>query len=157
MLYLDTKFHLADALLARGDKASMAASLEARVPLLDHRLVEFAAALPPALKLKGFVRKYLLRQVARRFLPRTIIERKKKGFPTPMGLWFRNEARCFLRDILSPSTIKQRGLFNPAFVQQLLDEHDRNRADHANLLWALINVELWYRIFIDQNVSRTAA
>ena len=156
MLYLDTKLHLPDLLLARGDKASMAASLEARVPLLDHKLVEFAASLPTELKLKGFARKYLLKKVARPWLPAPIIDRKKKGFPTPMGLWFRKEARSFLHDTLSPSAVAQRGLFNSKYVQELLEDHDCNRADHATLFWGLIHIELWYRMFIDRTAARTA-
>jgi len=149
MLYVDTKLFLPDALLARGDKASMAASVEARVPLLDHKLVEFAASLPPGLKLKGLTRKYLLKKVARAFLPARVIDRKKEGFPTPLGVWFRKEARSFLRDTLSLSAVARRGLFNPKYVQKLLDDHDCNRGDYAGLLWALIQVELWYRMFID--------
>jgi asparagine synthase (glutamine-hydrolysing) len=157
MLYIDTKLFLPDALLARGDKASMAASLEARVPLLDNKLVEFAASLPPGLKVKGLARKYLLKKVARAFLPARVIDRKKEGFPTPLGAWFRKEARSFLRDTLSLSAVTRRGLFNPKYVQELLDDHDCNRSDCGGLLWALIQVELWYRIFIDHDVRRTAA
>src|SRR5438477_4828693 len=92
MLYVDTKLWLPDDLLARGDKTSMATSLEARVPLLDHKLVEFAASLPPDLKLKGMSRKYLLKKVSRAWLPAEIIDRKKKGFPVPFTLGFRKEA-----------------------------------------------------------------
>jgi asparagine synthase (glutamine-hydrolysing) len=157
MLYVDTKLFLPDALLARGDKASMAASLEARVPLLDHKLVEFAASLPSGLKLKGLARKYLLKKVARKFLPAGVIDRKKEGFPTPLGLWFRKEARQFLRETLSQSAVARRGLFNPKYVNKLLNDHDSNRGDYAGLLWALVQVELWYRIFIDQNVGATSA
>src|SRR2546428_6983056 len=102
MLYVDTKLWLPDDLLARGDKTSMAVSLEARVPLLDHHLVEFAAALPPRLKLRRATRKYLLRKVASKWLPEAVLTRKKQGFPTPIGIWFRHEARDFLRDHLSP-------------------------------------------------------
>jgi asparagine synthase (glutamine-hydrolysing) len=151
MLYVDTKLYLPDVLLARGDKASMAASLEARVPLLDHKLVEFAAALPPELKVKGLIRKYLLKKVARTLLPTRIIDRKKEGFPTPISIWFRKEARSFLRDTLSPAVVARRGLFDPRYVQQLLDDHDLGRADHGGILWALIHVELWYRLFIDSS------
>ena len=93
MLYVDTKLWLPDYLLARGDKLSMAASLEARVPLLDHKLVEFAAGLPPDLKLNGWTRKYLLKKVAKKWLPPQILDRKKQGFPIPIGSWFRNEMR----------------------------------------------------------------
>ena len=157
MLYVDTKLFLPDALLARGDKASMAASLEARVPLLDHKLVEFAASLPSGLKLKGLTRKYLLKKVARAFLPAGVIDRKKEGFPTPLSTWFRKEARSFLRDTLSHSAVVRRGLFSPKYVNKLLDDHDSGRGDYAGLLWALVQVELWHRMFIDQNVGARSA
>jgi asparagine synthase (glutamine-hydrolysing) len=149
MLYVDTKLWLPDDLLARGDKTSMAASLEARVPLLDHKLVEFAATLPPQLKVKGLTRKYLLRKVAKSLLPAEIIRRKKKGFPMPMSLWFRKEARSFLRDALSPSALRRRGLFNPTFVEKLQSEHETGFADHGSILWGLLSVELWQRAFLD--------
>ena len=149
MLYVDTKLWLADDLLARGDKMSMAASIEARVPLLDHKLVEFAASLPSHLKIRGLTRKYLLKKVGRSWLPAEIIQRKKKGFPMPLSVWFRNEARSFVRDILSPAAVRRRGLFNPAFVEKLLNQHETRFADHGSLLWSLISVELWHRLFID--------
>lgn len=152
MLYIDTKLWLPDDLLARGDKTSMAASLEARVPLLDHKLVEFAASLPPHLKLRRLTRKYLLKKVSRKWLPRQIIDRKKEGFPIPISTWFRNEVRPFIRDILSPTAVQRRGLFNPYYVEQLLNEHEAGKADHGALLWGLLSVELWYRCFIDQSV-----
>jgi len=159
MLYMDTKLWLPDDLLARGDKMSMAASLEARVPLLDHQLVEFAASLPQHLKVKGLTRKYLLRKVGQPLLPPEIIRRKKKGFPMPVSLWFRKEARSFLRDVLSPSALQRRGLFNPAFVEKLLSEHENGFADHGSLLWGLLSIELWQRVFMDsrQRPERLAA
>lgn len=149
MLYVDTKLWLPDDLLARGDKTSMATSLEARVPLLDHKLVEFAASVPQNLKVKGFARKYLLKKASETWLPPQIIHRKKKGFPVPFTLWFRNEARSFLRDALSPSTVRRRGLFNPLLVEKLLSEHERGFADHSSLLYGLLSVELWQRCFMD--------
>jgi asparagine synthase (glutamine-hydrolysing) len=153
MLYVDSKLWLADYLLARGDKLSMAASLECRVPFLDHTLVEFAASLPPHLKLNRLTQKYLLKKVAYKWLPPATIQRKKQGFPMPTAIWFRNEARSFMRDILAPDTIKRRGLFNPQYVEQLLREHESGRADHAVLLFGLINIELWQRHFIDQHTA----
>ena len=156
MLYVDTKLWLPDDLLARGDKTSMAVSLEGRVPLLDHKLVEFAASLPPHLKLKGLTRKYLLKKVARRWLPTEIVDRKKQGFPIPFSVWFRREARSFVRDLLSPAVIKRRGLYNPAFVEKLLDEHDAGTADHQFLIWGLLSVELWHRAFLDHPRSSYA-
>jgi asparagine synthase (glutamine-hydrolysing) len=153
MLYVDTKLWLPDDLLARGDKTSMATSLEARVPLLDHHLVEFAASLPSSLKLRGSTRKYLLRKVAAKWLPEAVLTRKKEGFPTPVSLWFRGETREFLRDHLSPSTIKRRGLFNGEYVARLLQEHERGSADHGSLLYGLLTVELWHRCYVDRGVS----
>lgn len=158
MLYVDTKLWLADLLLARGDKMSMAVSLEARVPLLDHKLVEFAAALPQDLKLRKFTRKYLLKKVGKAWLPPQILNRKKQGFPMPTSSWLRKEAHGFVRDVLSPSAIKRRGLFHPPFVEKLMNEHESGFADHGALLWGLMNVELWQRIFMDSQVrpGRTA-
>jgi asparagine synthase (glutamine-hydrolysing) len=149
MLYVDTKLWLPDDLLARGDKTSMAASLEARIPLLDHKLVEFAASLPPGLKVKGLTRKYLLKEVAKAWIPTEILHRKKKGFPMPFSIWFRKEAGPFLHDALSPATVRRRGLFEPRFVQKLLGEHDSGFANHGSLLWGLLSVELWHRCFLD--------
>jgi asparagine synthase (glutamine-hydrolysing) len=150
MLYVDTKLWLPDDLLARGDKTSMAASLEARVPLLDHKLVEFAATVPPDLKVKGLTRKYLLKKVSAKLLPTEIIERKKQGFPIPIAHWFRNEARSFVHDLLADETVKRRGLFNPEYVARLLNDHDSGFADHSFLIWGLLNVELWYRAYMDR-------
>lgn len=149
MLYVDTKLWLPDDLLARGDKTSMAASLEGRVPLLDHKLVEFAASLPSNMKIKRLARKYLLKKVARKWLPAEVIDRKKEGFPMPFSLWFRKECRPFVHDLLSSATVKRRGLFRPDYVQTLLQEHDAKTADHGNLIWGLLSVELWHRAFLD--------
>lgn len=149
MLYVDTKFWLPDYLLLRGDKLSMAASLEARLPLLDHKLVEFAASLPPELKLKGSMHKYLLKKVSRKWLPTAIVDRKKAGFPIPIADWFRNQARPFVHDMLSPTALQRRGLFDVNYVSRLVAEHDSGFADHCVLLWGLISVEIWYRIFVD--------
>lgn len=154
MLYVDTTLWLPDDLLARGDKTSMAASLEARVPLLDHKLVEFAASLPPQMKLRRLMRKYLLRKVARRWLPAEVINRKKQGFPMPFSLWFRNEARPFVRDLLSTATVKRRQLFNAPYVETLLKQHESGTADHGALIWGLLAFELWHRIFLDSRTSQ---
>jgi asparagine synthase (glutamine-hydrolysing) len=153
MLYVDTKLWLVDDLLARGDKMSMASSLEARVPLLDHPLVEFAAGLPPNLKVHGLTRKYLLKQVAREWLPAPVIDRSKKGFPIPISQWLRGEARSFCRDLLSPAALGGRGLFDARALTRLMDEHDAGSADRGSVLWALISVELWHRLYVDAPVS----
>ena len=151
MLFIDTSLWLPDDLLARGDKTSMAASIEARVPLLDHKLVEFAASVPAHLKVKGFTRKYLLKRVARSLLPPQIISRKKQGFPVPLSVWFRKEARSFVRDVLSPAAVRRRGVFSPRYVQALIERNERGDVDGGAWLWALVNVELWYRLFIDES------
>jgi asparagine synthase (glutamine-hydrolysing) len=157
MLYVDTKLWLPDDLLARGDKMSMAASLEARVPLLDHRLVEFAATLSPNLKVKGLSRKYLLKKVAKEWLPEPVLRRPKKGFPIPMGRWLRGGAREFCRDLLSPDAVHRRGIFCPTAIARLIDEHESGAADHGPALWALLSVELWHRVFLDGGVPSRVA
>jgi asparagine synthase (glutamine-hydrolysing) len=149
MLYLDTSLWLPDDLLARGDKTSMAASIEARVPLLDHKIVEFAATLPPHLKVKRLARKYLLKRAARSWLPPPIIHRRKQGFPVPLAVWFRQDAREFVNDVLSPSAVRRRGLFNPRYVEALIARNERGDVDGGAWLWALINVELWFQLFVD--------
>ncbi|XZE54981.1 asparagine synthase (glutamine-hydrolyzing) [Planctomycetaceae bacterium SH139] len=149
MLYVDSKLWLPDYLLLRGDKLTMANSLEARVPLLDHHLVEFAARVPEQYKLRGRTRKYLLKQVARKLLPVEIIDRKKQGFPIPIEHWLRKEANPLMRDLLCSSQFHQRGLFNKAFVERLMREHETGFQDHATELWGLMSVEIWSRRFID--------
>jgi len=155
MLYVDTKLWLADFLLLRGDKLTMANSLEGRVPLLDHKLVEFAASLPPRMKLKGMMRKYLLKKVARRYLPNTIVDRPKEGFPLPINDWFRGPVRTYIRDMLAPETIQRRGLFNAPYIEQMLQQHESGFNDHGALLWGLVCLEQWYRVFIDSTVNHT--
>ena len=149
MLYVDSKLWLVDYLLLRGDKLTMANSLEARVPLLDHKLVEFAARLPSHLKLNGSNRKYLLKQVARKLLPAEIIDRKKQGFPIPIERWLRNEAAGMMQDLLSTRTVEQRGFFDVNFVNRRIKEHLSGFADHATELWGLMSFEMWMRQFVD--------
>ncbi len=153
MLYADSKLWLPDYLLLRGDKLTMAHSLEARVPLLDHKLVEFAARLPASMKLRGSQRKYLLKQVARRLLPDEIIDRKKQGFPIPIERWLRKEARPMMQDLLSTETLKRRGIFNVPFVERLVREHVDGYSDHSTKLWGLMSVEMWTRKFVDQDIG----
>ncbi len=154
MLYCDTKAWLVDYLLLRGDKLTMANSLEARVPLLDHKLVEFAASLPAEFKLHGGRRKHLLKRVAADLLPLPIVSRRKQGFPIPIDEWLRNEARPMMRDLLAEETLRRRGLFDVEYVQSLIRQHESGFADHALPLWGLMNLELWQQRFID---SRPAA
>jgi asparagine synthase (glutamine-hydrolysing) len=149
MLYVDTKLWLPDFLLLRGDKLTMANSLEGRVPFLDHKLVEFAASLPADMKLQGSERKYLLKKVARQLIPKTIIDRKKQGFPIPIEKWLRNEARSVMEDLLSPELLRRRGLFSEKYVERIKREHVSGYSNHANRLWGLMSIEMWLRKFVD--------
>jgi asparagine synthase (glutamine-hydrolysing) len=152
MLYCDTKAWLPDYLLLRGDKLTMATSLEARVPLLDHRVVEFAATVPADLKLHQNTGKWLLKQVAKRYLPREIIERRKQGFPIPIERWLRAEARPLMHDLLAADTLQRRGIFRPQYVQKLMQQHEAGFADHSTQLWGLMSLEMWLRRFIDSDI-----
>jgi asparagine synthase (glutamine-hydrolysing) len=149
MLYVDTKLWLPDDLLARGDKTAMASSVEARVPLLDHKVVEFAARLPPGLKLRRLQRKYLLRRVAANWIPRAILERPKAGFPLPLQSWLARDAAGWVREILSPTALAERGVFRPDYVQRLLSEHERGAQNHSVGIFGLLSFELWARRFLD--------
>jgi asparagine synthase (glutamine-hydrolysing) len=150
MLAVDTKLWLADYLLLRGDKLTMANSLEARVPLLDHRLVEFAAGLPVHLKLRGSTRKFLLKKVASRLLPAAIINRKKQGFPIPIDQWLRGEASSLVQDLLSVESVRQRGYFDCDLIQKMIRQHQSGFADYSTEIWGLISFEMWARQFVDR-------
>jgi asparagine synthase (glutamine-hydrolysing) len=148
VLYADLKTYLVE-LLMKQDQMSMAASIESRVPFLDHQLVEFAAVLPPRLKLAGLTTKRILREAARGLLPARILSRPKMGFPVPFGRWARGEWSGVVRDVLLDGRTRQRGLFAPPAVAALLDAHESGRTDAGDMLWSLVNLELWYRTFID--------
>ncbi len=148
-MYVDVKTYLA-ALLHVADRMSMAASVESRVPLLDHRLVQWAAALAPALKTDGFATKALLRQTAARFLPVEIVNRPKVGFQTPFEVWARQpEWYEFLRDTLLSASAAQRGYFNPNYVRRIVDDLCGGSGRGASLVWQLLNIELWHRAFLN--------
>ena len=151
MLYCDTKAWLVDYLLLRGDKLTMANSLEARVPILDHKLVEFAARLPAELKVRGGTRKYLLKKLASKLLPDRIVHRKKQGFPIPIDRWLREEAKPLVHEMLSEESLRRRGLFNPRVVQSMIRKHESQYANHATELWGLVSVEMWMRQFVDRS------
>src|SRR5436309_15101134 len=127
----------------------MAASIESRVPFLDHHLVEFAAALPPRMKLRGFKTKWILREAVKPLLPPGILTRRKMGFPVPFGQWMRGAGAGLARAVLLDSRARQRGITDPAAVSRLIDAHAKGTADGADAIWSLLNLELWYRTFID--------
>jgi asparagine synthase (glutamine-hydrolysing) len=143
MLYLDLKGYLGEGVLTKVDRASMACSLEVRVPLLDRCVVELAASLPMRLKLRGLTTKYALKRAAREVLPKEILARPKKGFSVPLGRWFRGELRQVLRDTCAPDVIRRYGLFRPECIERLLAEHEAGRHDHRKKLYTLLAFQLW--------------
>jgi asparagine synthase (glutamine-hydrolysing) len=149
MLYLDTKIWLPDNLLMKGDKMTMAASLEARTPLLDYKLIEYAASIPSNVKVKLFRAKYLLKRAYADFLPEAILMRKKIGFNVPVGVWFREGQRNLISRLLLSERARSRGFLNEAFVTRILCDHLEGRTQYANQLFILASLELWFRVFID--------
>jgi len=141
----------------RTDKASMANALEVRVPFLDHRVVQFARALPAHLKLHGRVGKYLLRWIARDRLPADIVRRPKKGFGVPVAGWFRGELRELLHDALSAPRLRAQGVFRPEAVARLVAEHEGGRHNHRKALWVLLAFQLWYHRCVMQGGRTEAA
>jgi asparagine synthase (glutamine-hydrolysing) len=149
LLYLDSKTYLPGDILTKVDRMSMAVSLEARVPLLDHRLIEFAARLPASLKMRGPVSKYIFKQAVRGLVPDEILDRPKQGFGVPITEWINRELRERIRDTFADARTRERGLVEPAYAGVLLDEHERGRRDHSHPLWALFILELWHRAYVD--------
>ena len=143
LLHVDTMLGLPDDMLTKVDRVTMAHSLEARVPLLDHLLVEFMAGVPANLKLHGMTTKYLLRQAMRRDLPRKTLRGAKRGFNVPMPGWLAQDLRSFVGDVLAPGRIGASGLFRPDVVSRLVDQHLKRRVDHSRTLWSLIVIEHW--------------
>jgi asparagine synthase (glutamine-hydrolysing) len=142
--YLDFRLYLEDNLLVKIDRASMACSLELRTPYLDHRLIEFAASLPAALKVPTFQLKYLLKKAVSKWLPPQIVYRQKRGFSVPVAEWMRGELRPLLDETLGEERLKRNGMFNVVFVRRLLEEHWARQTDHRRLLWPLFCFQLWY-------------
>lgn len=153
LLNASMRSYLPDDLLIKADRCSMAASLEARAPFLDHELVEQAAAIPfnlkLRLKLKGALTKFILKEAARGILPDAIIDRRKHGFGVPLGAWLRRDMSP-VRDILLSRRARERGLWRGAVVERLIEEHHAGRRDHNRQLWALLTLEEWHRQFIDE-------
>ena len=146
--YCDLHTYLPLDILTKVDRMTMAHSIEARPPLLDHRLVEFAARIPSHMRLRENTTKYLLKQAMRGVLPDEIIDRKKQGFAVPLARWFRGELLGFARDILLSDTCRQRGIFDVGYVERLLRLNQRGR-DLDLHLWTILSFELWCRRFLD--------
>lgn len=150
-LFVDVMSYLPEDLLVKVDIASMANSLETRSPFLDHKVMEYAASLPPDLKLRGMETKYLLKRTLQGLLPREILRRKKMGFGVPLDIWFRRELKEMAYDTLLSKRCRERGYFRREVVQELLDEHALGKMDHSYRIWALLFLELWHTMFIDSS------
>ena len=153
--YLDTKLYLPNDVLTKVDRMSMAHSIEAREPLLDHHLVEFAATIPAELKLRGGVTKYILKRALGGILPYQILYRPKRGFAVPLARWFRGNLNSFVRDLLVSKTSRERGIINPDYVERVLTLNSRGRNMDFQL-WTMITFELWCRRFMDAMRARPA-
>ena len=149
MLAVDARTQLPDDLLLLTDKMSMAVSLECRVPLLDHELVELAATIPESIKVRGGTLKYAMKKALEDVLPQDILQRKKRGFGTPMGAWLKTGLAPLLASMLSRQSVDARGLFNYPAVRELIAAHETNREDHTDQLLSLMNLEIWSRIYLD--------
>ena len=142
-MYLYERYFLGDQVLAKVDRASMAASLEARAPFLDVRVVEFAHRIPVNLRMRFWQNKWLLKKLMRGKLPDKILDRPKKGFWMPIGPWLKKELQPLVREYLNSERLKRQRMFNPAFVEQLIYEHQNNKRDHRRILWSLLMFQLW--------------
>jgi asparagine synthase (glutamine-hydrolysing) len=149
LLYVDLKTFLPCLNLTTTDKTSMAANLEVRVPFLNYELVEMAARMPPHLKLRGLKRKYILKRMAEKLLPKEVVWRKKAGFGAPIRSWLRGALRPMVDDLLSEETVKKRGLFNPQEVRRIIAANLSGREDYNLQVFQLLTLELWQRTFID--------
>lgn len=156
ILLLDLNVWLPDDLLMKKDKMGMATAIEARVPFLDYTFVEMAFQIPPSLKVRKLVTKYILKKAMERLLPREIIYRKKQGFPTPISGWLRGELREFTMDTLTAPGALGHGLFDRRAVRRLVDSHMRGTQDHHRLIFPLLNFEIWHRLFISPGLVEKA-
>jgi asparagine synthase (glutamine-hydrolysing) len=142
-LYLDFKSYLVDDILVKVDRMSMAASLETRVPLLDHKVAEYAFSLPGSLKLKGMTTKWILKKTMERLLPEKNIYRRKEGFSIPIKHWLQNELKDMMLSYLDEQRIHSEGLFNFEPIKHMVDRHIAGKENYSHQLWALLVFEIW--------------
>ena len=152
MQFLDMNFYMAEDILTKVDRASMAVSLEVRAPFLDPRIAEFAAGLPPEYKLKGNKGKYILKKAVEPLLPKNILHRPKKGFGIPIAQWLKGRLNPLMHDLLAPQRLKNQGLFDEKFVQKLIKEHETGAASHHKQLWTLLVFQLWFDNFFKKKL-----
>lgn len=154
LLYIDSKTYLPGDILTKVDRMSMAVSLEARVPLLDHKLIDFVTRIPASMKMAGLETKHLFKRAVADLVPDEILTRPKQGFGVPIQQWINLQLRERIRDTLTDSRFRQRGIISPQYTDVLLDEHERGRRDHSMALWSLLMLELWYQAFVDGGYGR---
>jgi asparagine synthase (glutamine-hydrolysing) len=143
LMKVDQETYLPDAMLTKVDRASMAVGLEVRVPLLDHRVVEYTSAMPDALKIRNGTGKYILKKLLAKYVPVSFFERPKMGFGVPLDGWFRGELRPLLLDYLSSGRLRREGLFDERVVETKIKEHLQREANHQYRLWSLLTWEMW--------------
>jgi asparagine synthase (glutamine-hydrolysing) len=143
ILRVDLQTYLSDAMLTKVDRTSMAVGLEVRVPLIDHRIVEFSAGLPQSQLYRNGTGKIILRELLSRYLPRKMFERPKMGFSIPIGHWFRNTLKPLMLDYLSEARLRSEGIFNPIFVNHIITEHLAGKANHQHRIWSLLVWQMW--------------
>ncbi|MEJ7849710.1 MAG: asparagine synthase (glutamine-hydrolyzing) [Pyrinomonadaceae bacterium] len=148
MQFLDMNLYMAEDILTKVDRASMAVSLETRAPFLDPRVGQFAASLPVDYKLKGKVGKYILKEAMKDLLPRSILHRPKKGFGIPIAEWLKGRLNPLMHSLLAPERLREQGLFEPAYMQKLIEEHEKGIASHHKQIWTLLVFQLWYDNFL---------
>lgn len=156
MLYLDSKTYLPGDILTKVDRMSMAVSLEARVPLLDHHLIDFVARMPASMKMRGLETKHIFKRAVRELVPSEILDRPKQGFGVPIQEWINDQLRDRIRETLREQRTRERGFIEERYVRRLLDEHERNRRDHSAQLWALFMLEQWHRVCVDDAAGSSA-
>jgi asparagine synthase (glutamine-hydrolysing) len=155
-LYCDMHTRLVDDILVKGDRMSMGAGIEARVPFLDHRLVEFAARLPPQLKVAGLRSKIVLKRLAERYLPRDTIYRRKVGFTVPLTRWITGPWRGLINEVVLSDRCLGRGYYDADVVRKIVNDHLQRRVDREQGIWLLLALEMWHRLFVDDDGSESA-
>ncbi|MGA7521116.1 MAG: asparagine synthase (glutamine-hydrolyzing) [Acidobacteriaceae bacterium] len=153
----DTNVFLPEHNLTFSDKGSMAAGVESRPPMTDHRVVEFMFSLPPSFRINGVTQKYLLKKLAARYLPGSVVYRPKANFASPLRSWVRGPLAPMIGDLLSEQSLKNRGLYNPAYVRDLIRKNDAGIEDNAYVLWTLLTNEIWFRTFFSGSPGRLAS
>jgi asparagine synthase (glutamine-hydrolysing) len=157
MMRFDFETYLPEDVLTKVDRMSMAHSIESRVPLLDNHVIDFAATLPADLKIHRGRGKHIMKEALKGLVPDTILNRKKQGFGVPLGAWFRGGLTSMFADVLGSARTRQRGYFEPVFIDRLVQQHLSGRRDHTLQLWQLMVFELWHRRYVDSPGVASAA